>query len=304
MRSRLNLCMLAVSLLLGLTLSTVAAGQTYTTFDYPGAVASFGTDINDLGQIVGEYTFSDLSHRHGYLLRNGVFTSITFPGAVFTRAVAINRYGDIVGDYILPNGDGKLNGQDFGYLLRGGVFTSIRFPNSDSTIPAGINANGDIAGWYLDNAGMHGFLLSGGIYSSIDFPSAAAYTQAWKVNDTGEIAGRYVGANDGKYHMFILNNGSYTAIPDVPGAFETAVVEDGGLNNTGDIVSQYFSAKDCDLIKSAGCLHGFLWSGGVYTTFDFPGSRETMAFGINSSGQIVGPYQDAAGVFHGYLRTP
>jgi len=285
--------------------SVQAAGPTFTTIDYPGAPGSFATDINDSGQVVGEYQYGTrFSQRYGYLLSDGVFTSITFPGAAHTRAVGINRYGDMVGDYIISNSSDSPLGQDFGYLLRGGVFTQVRFPNSDSTIPAGINANGDIVGSYLDKIGSHGFLLSGGVYTSIDFPGAAAFTEAWKINDYGEIAGRYKGSADGKYHMFVRSNGSFTPIPDVPDSYETAVVEDGGLNSAGDIVSQYFSSKGCALFTSAGCLHGFLLSGGAYTTFDFPGATETLAFGVNTSDQVVGPYQDTSGKFHGYLRTP
>jgi hypothetical protein len=233
-------------------------------------------------------------------LNRGVFTPIIFPGAVFTRAAGINRHGDIVGDHATGVNNG--NGQDFGYLLHGGVFTSIRFPNSDSTVAAGINANGDIVGWYLDKVGMHGFLLSGGVYTSIDFPGSAAFTQAWKINDSGEIVGRYEDANDNKHHMFVLSNGSLTSIPDVPGAFDTAVVEDGGLNKAGHIVSQYCSFKSCSLFN--GGIHGFLLSGGVYTTFDFPGAIGTTAFGLNSFDDIVGAYADSSGVFHGYRRTP
>jgi uncharacterized membrane protein len=304
MQSHVNkLCALAFSLLLGLTFSAPAAGQTCTAVDYPGAVASLATDINDSGQIVGEYTFSGLGDRQGFLLSNGVFTSISYPGATFTRAVGINRYGDIVGDH-QKAGNNNGSGNDYGYLLSGGVFTSIVFPNSDSTIPAGINANKDIVGWYLDKIGMHGFLLSGGVYTSIDFPGSAAYTQAWKINDAGQIAGRYKGTSDGKYHMFLFRNGVFTAIPDVPNSYQTAVVEDGGLNSVGDIVSQYFSSKQCALFTSVGCLHGFLLSGGVYTTIDFPGATETLALGVNSFDDIVGGYEDTSGKFHGYLRTP
>lgn len=151
---------------------------------------------------------------------------------------------------------------------------------------------------------MHGFLLRGGTYTSIDFPGAAAFTQAWKINDVGEIVGRYEGTSDNKLHMFVLSNGSFTSVPDVPGAFETAVVEDGGLNSVGDIVSQYSSSKNCHLYTSVGCLHGFLLRGGAYTTFDFPGATETLAFGVNTSDQVVGTYEDTSGRFHGYLRTP
>src|SRR5260370_13874422 len=117
---------------------------------------------------------------------------------------------------------------------------------------------------------MQGFLLSGGVYTSIDFPGAAAFTQAWKINDAGEIAGRYVGTGDGKRHMFVLSNGSFTPVPDVPGAFETAVVEDGGLTSAGDIVSQYFSSKGCALFTSVWRLHCFLLIGGMHSTSDLP----------------------------------
>ena len=293
---------LALTFLLDIGLNVPAAGRTYTTIDYPGAPNSFAVDINDSGQIVGEYQYGASlgTQRYGYLFSDGVFTPIIFPGASFTRAVAINCNGDIVGDYVIGKTTGNYG--DFGYLLHAGLYTSIRFPNSDSTIPAGINANGDTVGWYLDKTGMHGFLLSGGVYTSIDFPGSAAFTQAWKINDSGEIVGRYEDANVNKHHMFVLSNGSYTSIPDVPGAFDTAVIEDGGLNNAGHIVSQYCTSKPCGL-GTIGHVHGFFLTGGVYTTFDVPGATATMAFGINSSDQIAGAYADLSGTLHGYF-TP
>lgn len=294
---------LSVSLALSLSLKVRAGGPTFTTIDFPGAVASLGTDINDSGQIVGEYTLTDLRHRQGFLLSGGVFTSISFPGSTFTRAVGINRYGDIVGDQ-QNAGNNNGNGNDYGYLLKGGVFTSIVFPSSDLTIPAGINAKDDIVGWYLDKSGTHGFLFSAGTFTSIDFPGAAADTEAWKINDFDEIAGRYKGSTDGKYHVFLLSRGNFTAIPDDPDAFETAVVEDGGLNSAGQIVSQYHSSKQCALFSSVGCLHGFLLSSGVYTTIDYPNSTETLVLGINSSQDVVGGYEDTSGKFHAFLRTP
>jgi len=300
------LTILSVSLVLSVVLKVKAAGPTFTTIDFPGAVASLGTDINDSGQIVGEYTFSGLGERQGFLLNNGVYTSITYPGSTFTRAIGINRYGDIVGDHENA-GNNKGNGNQYGYLLRGGVFTSIVFPNSDETVPTGINADGDIVGWYTDNVGTHGFLLRGGAYTSIDFPGAAAFTEIWKINDNGEIAGRYRSSTEDEYHVFILSNGLFTSVPEVPGSFETApgnFSEDGGLSNSGAIAGHYTSSSSCALFKSVGCLHGFLLSGGVYTTIDYPGAVETLAFGVNSSGVVIGGYEDTSGKFHAYLRMP
>jgi uncharacterized membrane protein len=298
--------LVAVSLVLGITAKSLAGSPTFTTIDFPGAVVSLATDINDSGQIVGEYSFSGVGDRQGFLLSKGIFTSITFPGATFTRALAINRYGDIVGDH-QEAGNNSGNGNQYGYLLRGGVFTPIVFPNSDHTTPTGINANGDIVGWYLDKVGTHGFLLQDGAYTSIDFPGAAAFTEIWKISDYGEIDGRYRSSTDGKYHVFVLNNGTFTSVPDVPGSVETApgsFSEDGGLNNSGAIAGQYCSAKSCALLTSVGTLHGFLLSGGVYTTFDYPGAVETFVFGLDNFDDVVGTCEDSSGKIHGYLRTP
>jgi uncharacterized membrane protein len=284
--------------------ASLVAGPTFTTIDFPGSPASLAVDINDAGQIVGEYLYGNLQRRKGFLLSNGVYSSIVFPGATFTRAIGINLLGDIVGDYVIS---GTGSGNRHGYLLKGGVFTSIDFPNASGTLATGINASGDIAGWYIDKQGTHGFLLQSGAYTSIDFPGADNFTEAWRVNDGGEIFGRYEGTTDGKYHLFVLSNGQFTSVPDVPGSVQTApgsFSEIGGLSGTGDIVSQYCSATSCALFNSVGDLHAFLLSGGVYTAIDFPGAPETLGFGVNSSDDVVGGYQDATGAIHGYLRTP
>jgi probable HAF family extracellular repeat protein len=61
-----------------------------------------------------------------------------------------------------------------------------------------------------------------------------------------------------------------------------------GINAAGQIVGQY---------QSASGTHGFLYSGGTYTTLDDPSAINgtTKAFGINNMGQVVGWYRDNAG---------
>ncbi len=291
---------------LGLAINFEASGQTYTTIDFPGSVATLAVDINDLGQIVGRYIDS-AGINHGYLLNNGVFTWITFPGAAFTRAIGINRNADIVGSYYTPN---ELKSVfEHGFLLRGGVFTAINFPNSVVTVAIGINTSGDIAGYYVDNTTdtRHGYILHAGTFTSVDYPGAT-YTEAWKINDSGQIAGRYVGA-DGNYHVYLFSNGSF-AYFDYPGALQTApqgYSHAGGLNNLGDITTDYASGapfKDLLAPKDAGNVHGFILSGGVFTSFDFPAANATLPFGINDNRQVVGVYADVNEAAHGFLRTP
>ena len=47
-------------------------------------------------------------------------------------------------------------------------------------------------------------------------------------------------------------------------------------------------------------LNGFLYSGGVYTTVDYPGSSSTQAFDINNLGQIVGVFSNNGFDTHGF----
>jgi uncharacterized membrane protein len=48
-------------------------------------------------------------------------------------------------------------------------------------------------------------------------------------------------------------------------------------------------------------MHSFLFRDGDFTTIDFPDSTMTHAYGINSPGDVVGEYRDAAGHWHGFL---
>ena len=85
----------------------------------------------------------------------------------------------------------------------------------------------------------------------------------------------------------------YTSF-DVPGA--TGVTVPFGINNAGTIAGFYYQN---------GFYHGFIkTAAGSYTTIDVPGQTNTMIYGINANGRIVGGYGNpgtdyAAG--HGFI---
>lgn len=289
-----------------------AGGPTFTTIDPPGAVFSIAVDINDSGQIAGRYQ-DTAGINHGFLFSNGVYSPFDVPGASgYTDAIGINSNGQIVGSYLL-------NKVSHSFLLSGGTFTTIDPPGANGSGANGINRSGDIVGSYAQNILFspntaatngtgHGFLLKGGVFTTIDFPGAT-YTEAWKINDAGEIIGRYQ-TGDGKYHIYLLSNGTFTSIPDVPGAVQPEIFEVGGFNRNRDIAATYCSSTPCPwgiqgLLKATtGIMHAFVLDGGVYTTIDFPDAIGTTAFGLNSFDDIVGAYIDSNGRIHGYLRTP
>jgi len=67
-----------------------------------------------------------------------------------------------------------------------------------------------------------------------------------------------------------------------------------GVNDSGQVVGYYSDA--------GGRFHGFLYSGGNYTTIDV-GARGTFLNGINDAGQIVGTYVDSLGQNHGFVGS-
>src|SRR5436190_23887020 len=87
---------------------------------------------------------------------------------------------------------------------------------------------------------------------------------------------------------------TYTTLDD-PSAGSGGTVAQG-INAAGQIVGYYLDAS----FKS----HGFLYSGGTYTTLDDPLARYgAVATGINNAGQVVGLYKDASLCHHGFPYT-
>lgn len=135
----------------------------------------------------------------------------------------------------------------------------------------------------------HSALAQQYTYTTIDFPGATSTvpggflgTEATGVNDSNQVVGFY-GDSSGTFHGYLWSAGQFTGI-DYPGSTGTVAT---GINNAGQIVGYYFGGG------APGC-HGFLLSGGTFSSFDFnlpSGLQCTVPVGINDSGQIVGTYQ-------------
>ncbi len=257
----------AIMLTLLLTFTARLRAQTYIPIIYPGAVVTEAHGINAFGQIVGSWQDAS-GNTHGFSYNAGIYKSFDFPGSSQTTPYAINNAGDIVGDH----------DENVGFLLSGGVF---------STLPS---ANG----WDVNNfdfiATGAGYLDSSLEAHSINVPGSL-YTLSRGINDAAQITGTY---SDGtSTHGFLFNQISYSTI-DVPGQADT---EGNGINTAGQIVGYYYDTLSVQ--------HGFLYSGGTFTQFDYPGStNETYAYRINDFGQIVGRTFVPANGYIGFLRTP
>jgi uncharacterized membrane protein len=83
----------------------------------------------------------------------------------------------------------------------------------------------------------------------------------------------------------VLAQGTYTQI-DVPGSESSTVCQ--GINDADDIVGSYGPTAN------GIAWNGFLLSGGVYTTIDYPSDSYTYLMGINNNGKIAGHDFDGA----------
>ena len=124
--------------------------------DVPGAGGTTATDINNRGQIVGEYgddPGNAPTSLHGFLLSGDEFTTFDAPGVLFTEPGGINDRGQIVGSTASDPVVADLHG----FLLAEGAegdFTPVDFPGAPRTVAFDINNRRQIIGVYenLDTA--------------------------------------------------------------------------------------------------------------------------------------------------------
>jgi probable HAF family extracellular repeat protein len=134
-------------------------------------------------------------------------------------------------------------------------------------------------------------------FSTLEEPLASGGTDAYGINDAGQIVGDFYDSL-GTANGFFANGSAtiaYTfSVLDAPSG--SGGTNAFGINNAGQVVGQY--------IDNGGLLNGFLYSGGTYSTLDDSlGTNGTVANGINNAGQIVGEYLDSSGLAHGFLYS-
>ena len=159
----------------------------YVRLDVPGAVSSQALDINDRGQVVGEYQAA-AGVFHGYVWERGRFRTIEAGSAL-----GINNRGQITGVRIQPDGTFR------GFLLDRGRFTTFTVPGAQVTVPYGITDQGQIVGLSASSPTAttgSGFLRDArGRITAINRPGKSI-TIAFDINNRGQIVGIAVNPED------------------------------------------------------------------------------------------------------------
>ena len=283
----------------GLFHGVVLENGEWREYNFPDSVETEIYGISDAtGALTGNFTDAEG-------IRRG-FTGdeiIEFPGASETFADFVAA-GRLVGSYVDANGI-------FQAYVRSpdGRYTSFKLADAAGLeyffIP-GIND----AGTYIFRFKAKGLetvprtqVRTFGEKHELLFPGSVS-TQGYNINQDGSIVGNYVSA-DGRTLGFV-------ASPTV-GPAEEAVVPTGfnytfesidvpgvdflELTASSDFEDYAGNTESADGTKTIG----FTLIDGVFTTYDFPGSKNTYFYALGNNGQAAGHYEDSNGLYHGVI---
>jgi hypothetical protein len=266
-RSQIVLALFIVLACTSFTIAQVASDQVATDSD---------TNAQDqISQTAPAYTYKE----------------INFPKSTDTYAYAINNSGEVVGYY---TGAG-CSQSSCGFTYSNGKYTSIECALEDATDFFDISNKGEIVGAYSYDTGVNGFIWQGdsSCFSLADPSSGATQTEAWGVNDSGDVVGFYIDAAGNFQGFGYASSGSYTNIACSDWTNTRAY----GINDAGEIVGDNANS-------SSGPFSGFVAKSetGACTNINYPKATATYARGINKSDQITGFYTGSSGTF-GFVKT-
>lgn len=283
-------CKIWLALAVGfLLIPGVARAQQYVfeNIAFPGDTFTQLLSINDADIIAG-YHGQAINKGFTLTLPNN-FTSENFPGSAQTQVTGINNSGNTSGFYI------DSMGTNHGFINFNGNFSTVDFSGTTFDQVLGLNNTGQAAGYFQSPSGFqtgfvfNPFLPPGGQFTLLNLPGSG---QATDINDKGQITGFY--ATPTGDAGFLWSGGIRTTL-SFPGA---TVTEALGLNNLGQVVGFYNDA--------AGNPHGFIYSGGSFTSIDDTAApaTQTTINGINNLGQIVGFALETDGSTVGFVGAP
>jgi YVTN family beta-propeller protein len=287
----------------------------FNNFDFPFADFTDAVKINDIGQVVGQYSTN--FPNHGFVLTGAMglsgmpspcqFLSFDYPDSQASGARGTNRTGQITGIFRV-RGDSARHGflatpkpganlaSNTHCLASSGPaanphvdFKSFDFPGAMNTQATAITPSGLIVGRYNSPDGVqHGFTLRSGVYSSVDGPGATFTDVAW-ANAREDLVGSF---NDSRgSHAFVLSRGSFQTIDSPIAALP--FIAGFGLSNGGDVVGVIFGDNFFQ-------GRGYLFSHNAFTFINVPGATGTFPTMALDPTRIVGTYVDSSNQFHGF----
>jgi hypothetical protein len=269
--------------------------------------------INNGRVVVGYFGDGSIVPNNGYVLvpKNHYakenFTNLpSGDSASQTQAIGINnqQYVSIVGFY-QDSKTGFIHGFWDGQAGPQATIDDPAGSPPNVTTPAqnllGVNDSNLAAGFWTDNnAHEHGFVVTVNVTSPskskfTEIPpstfSGAVATQASNITDHNEVCGFWTDGSGNNHGFYgVLGQTLYSFDVEIGGVTATSTTP-FGCNNNGEIVGTFTDGSG---------QHGFVFAYGAYSQFDFPGSSQTVAFGV--AGTTINGINDL-GDFAGFFST-
>src|SRR5438309_282358 len=195
-----------------------------------GYTYSSGSDINNVGQVVG-ISAGPSGWGHGVLWQSGTIRDLgALPGYNFSFAASINDFGDIVG-WSEKTASDPVEAT----LWHNGTLTDLGTLGGGASEAAGINNVGQIVGWSYTPANLgHAVLWQNGSITDLGSLGCGS-SWAHDINDAGQI----VGTSSSCYAdtvAFLWEGGNMT---DLGNAGTTCgFTEAYGINDAGQVVGE------------------------------------------------------------------
>lgn len=260
---------LFINAALALLIGTEARGN-YTLTDLGGGNA-YG--INASGEVVGQNAVG-----HAFLYSNGTTTDLGTLGGTSSLALNINDSGEVVGW-----ADDAAN-TTHGFLYNGSMVNLS--PGSVTGGAQGINVSGQVVGWYSNGgSGTQAFLYSSGVETNLGTFPTGSNTYPLSINTGGQVVGYTYQQGITAEQPFQIQSGT-TTITNFSGAFQM-------ITASGQIVGGHYLS---DTVWHA-------YSNGAVTDLGTLGGSNSWAYGINTTGQMVGDSNTASGADHGFIYS-
>lgn len=269
----------------------------YTDLAVPGTSGnSSGTSISATGNSYSiVHSDPSVNQSTTYIVSSGVpavFNAPRISPSGYPYVAAVNDTGIATGYVVSDYGIWQ------GYFLYSGGTFSSPIP-ADGILPryTGITADGKVSMSYLDTTGLRcGAIYDTATQTFADIPNVVPGrdTNATAIASNGTVLGHYRDAND-VLHGYTYLNGTFTLLPDVPGAENDhgeSDIEFTGINANGLISGKYYNDDG---------IGSFLYDGSAYTFLHYPGAAgTTVGWGLSDTNELVGTYFLPNGDFGAY----
>jgi probable HAF family extracellular repeat protein len=295
---------------------TVSPKPAYTIVDLgtlAGKPNSFGTGINNNGQVVGYSTDNTAAHNQAFYYTGltagsqlvALNPSFNQTGTPPTTAYSINALGQITGTAADAQGNSHVffyDSQGVATLTNFGTLGG--FNGISNAAGFAINDNGNVVGQSTaSGGGLHAFQSAGQLIDLTSGPLAGSFCVATGINDSNNVVGYYL--SNGVTNAFLITptnvNGGLPGLTNSLGGLAT------GSNSWAYAINQFGDIVGAGAVTGgAGAVHGWLRVNGSGANADLgvlPGTTSSVAYGLNASHQVVGDLVTSSGVTHAFFYS-